>query len=319
MKLRTTRITAFFMAVCLLLGAIGGFSAFAEETAKMITITTKTDINPFIRIGLHKRTFATGGPFTVRCDMKIDSFQKTKPEGHIFVNIVDGRDPDPNNMVVWLNQYRKTTDGWIEMTKEDGSYITFNNIDKVLISGAFEEFALLQFGALYTKAVVSFRNFRVFNAAGDIVYSWNTDPYFKGLTNLKDFGGDTAFALTFGDGSATYVVSDSPLSGDITPIVTTSADEPDYEDPNITVPVTSETTLPDTLETTAATSVSTEAVSSTTVAASTSTSTVPSEPTDTTPFPIWIPLVIVGGVLVLGGGVFLVLWKMKKLPWRKSE
>lgn len=317
MKLKTTRIAALFLAFCLLFGTVGGFSAFAEETAKMITLTTKTDINPFIRIGLHKRTFATGGPFTVRCDMKIDSFQKTKPDGNIFVNIVDGRDPDPNNMTVWLNVYRKATDGWVEMTNEDGSYITFNNINKVLISGAFEEFALLQFGAYYTNAVVSYRNFRVFNAAGDIVYSWNTDPYFKDVTNLKDFGGDTAFALTFGNGTASYEVSDAPLSGDTAPVVTTTSNGPDYEDPNETQPSSTEsTTLPVTSETAETTTAPTAGGSTTTAASATTTA--PVEPADANPFPIWIPLVIVGGVLLVGGGVFFALWKMKKLPWMKN-
>ena len=33
---------------------------------------------------------------------------------------------------------------------------------------------------------------------------------------------------------------------------------------------------------------------------------------------IWIPIGIVGGVLVIAGAAFLVLWKLKKLPWVKE-
>lgn len=320
MRQRTKKIAALFLALCVMLGTMGSFSAFAAETTKMITITTDSDINPFIRFFMHNKLFSTGGPFTVKCEMNIQEFQKIKPNGCMFVDIMDGR--DKTKSVITLNTWAKKTDGWVEMKTKEGQDITFNNIGKVLIDSKLQPYGLLNFGALYAKGVVSYRNFRILNAAGELVYSWDTDADFQKMKNLKenDNPEPLVMACTFGDGSGVYVVSDSEKGSSNVPTTPPTSDGPVYEDPNETAaPSTDETTQTSAISTTAATSVSTEAVSSTTVAASTSASTVPSEPTDTAPFPIWIPLVIVGGVLVLGGGVFLVLWKMKKLPWRKSE
>ncbi|MDD2361640.1 MAG: hypothetical protein PHH84_01585 [Oscillospiraceae bacterium] len=325
MQKQARRFMVFFLALSFMFGTFMGFSAQAL-TAKMITIKTNSDINPFIRIGLHKRTFASGGPFTVKCEIKIDSYQKLKPDSNIFVNITDGRDPE--NMVVWLNQYRKPTDGWVEMKQDNGNFITFNNIDKVMISGAFEEFALLQMGAYFVKGVVSFRNFRVYNAANMIVYSWDTDENFKEVTNLKDFGGDTAFACTFGDGSGEFQVSNSDLSGKTSAATTTKDDGPLYE--STTSSSTNKTTPTKAIDTTSLLETTTtssdeetaettdEIVDDTTLVSTTSTLASDVETDEKESSILWLPISIVGGLIILLGTAFLILWKTKKLPWQNN-
>ncbi|MHB8962169.1 MAG: hypothetical protein ACYC5K_03360 [Saccharofermentanales bacterium] len=206
----------FVMIVLSLITVVGLNLAYlpvsAATTTKSITITTGSDINPFIRVAMHKRTFQSGGPFTVRGEINISKYQRKKGDANVFINIVDGR--DPTQMVVWMNTWHAVTDGWAELTDSNGEYITFGNIDSVLISGAFENFGLLQFGSYYVDGVISFRNFRILNAGGNVVYSWDADPNLKDITNLKNAEGDTVFALTFGDGSAVFDVADVPLGDD---------------------------------------------------------------------------------------------------------
>ena len=199
---------------------VGAIPVSASES-RVITITTNSDINPFIRVPLYSSTFKSGGPFTIRCEVNVVSFSKTKTDGNIFYNITDNRDETQQN--VWMNAFSKKTDGWIEMVDYQGEYITFNNINKVLISGVFEDFALFQMGVYYGKATVAFRNFRILNAAGEVVYSWDTDPNLNGITNLKDAPPDGISAETFGDGSADILVSNEMMSG-------STSSSGDYED-----------------------------------------------------------------------------------------
>ena len=233
-KLTARKLLALLMALCLSVTlCLGGLTASAaEKTTKMVTITTNSDINPFIRVALHADTFKSGGPFTVHCEMNISEYQRTKSDANVFVNITDGRGEAEGQLNVWLNTWHSKTDGWVDMVDYDGNPITFDNISVVLISGMFEKFALLQFGSYYAKGTISYRNFYITNAAGDVVYSWDTDPYWQNIegNNLKNFAGNTAFALTFGDGSASYIVSDVPVDSEETPEISSSIDTPDYED-----------------------------------------------------------------------------------------
>ena len=88
----------------MLTGMLGGFSAFAADKTKEITITTNTDDNPFLRVALYSSVFKTGGPFTVRCEMKIDSYTPNKSDANIFVNIADGRDSKQEVVDVYKRQ-----------------------------------------------------------------------------------------------------------------------------------------------------------------------------------------------------------------------
>ncbi len=317
---------------------LGSFSAFAANTTKTITLKTNTDNNPFIRIALYSQTFASGGPFTVHCEMKISSYTRSKEDANIFVNIADGR--DSKQMVVWLNTWKRKNDKWFAMKDENGNDITFNNIKKVQIDGVFQDFALLQFGAYYVKGEMSFRNFYITNAAGKTVYSWDTDSALNGIDNLKNYEGNVIFCPTFGDGSADYLVSDTTLNGGDTPVNPTSPtkdDGPVYEDDPTTKPATTtaptspkdDNTTADNNVTTTSGSTGTSAeeadttstgsteatVSQTTGTSDNVTDNVDNPNADKGGLNIWIPIGIVGGLLVAGGAALLVLWRLGKLPW----
>lgn len=92
-KMRIRKLAVVLLVLSMLTGMLGGFSAFAADKTKEITITTNTDINPFLRVALYSSVFKTGGPFTVRCEMKIDSYTPNKSDANIFVNIADGGIP----------------------------------------------------------------------------------------------------------------------------------------------------------------------------------------------------------------------------------
>ena len=206
-KMRIRKLAVVLLVLSMLTGMLGGFSAFAADKTKEITITTNTDDNPFLRVALYSSVFKTGGPFTVRCEMKIDSYTPNKSDANIFVNIADGR--DSKQEVVWLNTWKRKTSGWVEMTDENGAYITFENINKVMISGALEDFALLQFGSYYVDSVIHYRNFRILNAAGSVVYSWDDDASITVGDDVRDLETRNLYGLTFGDGSADYIISES--------------------------------------------------------------------------------------------------------------
>ena len=118
-KMRIRKLAVVLLVLSMLTGMLGGFSAFAADKTKEITITTNTDDNPFLRVALYSSVFKTGGPFTVRCEMKIDSYTPNKSDANIFVNIADGR--DSKQEVVWLNTWKRKTSGWVEMTDENGA------------------------------------------------------------------------------------------------------------------------------------------------------------------------------------------------------
>lgn len=62
-KMRIRKLAVVLLVLSMLTGMLGGFSAFAADKTKEITITTNTDINPFLRVALYSSVFKTGGPF----------------------------------------------------------------------------------------------------------------------------------------------------------------------------------------------------------------------------------------------------------------
>lgn len=331
-KARLQKWAAVLLLLGMLISCFGGLSASAAA-AKEITLTTNSDINPFLRVPLYARTFGSGGPFTVRCEMKIDSFTRTKSDGNIFVNIADGR--DSSQMVVWQNTWTRKTDGWIEMTDENGRYITFDNIDKVLISGALEDFGLLQFGVYYGDAVVHFRNFRILNAAGSVVYSWDDDSSLETGNDVRDLSTNTLYGETFGDGSAEYMIEESdggeaPATTPPTaPPTTSPVTDPDPTDPPSTQAPAAETT---TSAEPGDTTTGGESGPTDTSSSPESTASSPSEETPVGGLTTQgtqpssgglgagaIAGIVIGAVVILAGGAFGVLFALKKLPWMKKD
>ena len=330
LKKRIRKLAVLFLVLCVMLGSIGSFTAFAATT-KEITLTTNSDDNPFIRVPLYSSLFKTGGPFTVRCEIKIDSYTATKSDANIFVNIVDGR--DSSQMTVWLNTWKRKTNGWTEMKTDKGGYITFDNINKVQISGAFEDFGLLQFGSYFAKSVIHYRNFRILNAAGEVVYSWDEDSKIAVGNDIRDLETNTIYAETFGNGSADYIISESGSGSDpavTDPIVTNPPVSQNQTDPipGKTDPTYPEPTAP-TDPTDPSESSDTTSESSTDMTSAEESSENTTKPADGTPVSSnpdttkkgglgvgAIVGIVIGGIVVAAGAVFSVLYATKKLPWQ---
>ena len=341
------RFLCVLMAVLMVWVGFAGSSVSAASTGKQITIIPNTDEQPFIRQFLPKYLFGSGGPFTVSVQMKAENFKKTKVDGKVFVNIWDGR--VESESVVRLSAYTKSTD-WVDVTTTSvcesynagmkaGEPITFDNVKGIWLNGKLQEYILLDMGMLWSTGTVTFRNFEVKNAAGEVVYSWAEDEDLQGVSNVVDIENPEPLIVksSFGDSTGQLLVSDAD---DSTPVVTTTA-PPSYEDPTTNPDKSDATTAPtnSTAPDTSATDPASDDPASTTDSSDTASTTAPKDNSTASTNPdsssaavagnpddggdkggisIWIPIGIVGGVLVIAGAVFLVLWKLKKLPWVKE-
>lgn len=343
------RFLAILLAAMLVCVGFAGTSVSAESTGKQLTVVPNTDVQPFIRQLLPKSLFGSGGPFTVHVQVKTDDFQKTNVDGAFFLNLWDDRLVEGESVVTLFN-YDKKTD-WIDvkMTSNVESYnaglkagdpITFDNVKGMWINGKLEDYILLDMGMIFAKGSVTFRNFEVTNAAGEVVYSWATEPDLEGISNLSEIENPQPIITTasFGDWSGQVLVSDAD---DTPPTVSTTA-PPVYEDPGPGDSTTGATEAPTGGGDTTTTNPASEDPVATTdpasdVSADDSSDVSDSSSRDTSAdssaaavggelgdddegsFPIWIPIVIVVGVIVVAGVVLLVLWKLNKLPWVKKE
>ena len=345
------RFGCVLAALTMVFTGIAASSVSAASAGKQITIIPNSDVQPFIRQYLPKSLFGSGGPFTISMQVKIEDFKKTKVGGLVLVDIWDGRVESKGS--IGLFNYTKSTD-WIDvkMTSivethniglKEGDPITFDNVKGIWLNGALQDYYLLDMGMLWATGTVTFRNFEVKNAAGEVVYSWAEEEDLQGVSNVADIENPEPLIMkaSFGDSSGQLLVSDADTSA---PVVTTTA-PPAYEEP---------TSPPDTPDATTAPPKSTTPDGPTTAPASEdpSSGTDPASDAATTSplqgdgssagdtdsssaavagnpesggdagekssFSIWIPIGIVAGVLVAAGVVLLVLWKLKKLPWIKE-
>ncbi len=321
-----------------------GFAASAEEHVIISIHNTSpgTDINPFLRFFVKKDKFGSGGPFTVKVDVKVENFKRmSTTEGpSCFLNVLTletNQGKQEGQQVSIL----KNTDGWVDMKRADGEYVTLSNVDKgCLIDGVKQDYYLVDFGIYYLKADVYFSNFRVENAAGKVVYSWDTDPDLQALmndaaangkdkANLRDIGLINPEPYIVGTGfgnnaSQIYVYKGDAGTATTSPNATTKA--PIYEDPDDTTAPADSTTATD--ETTADTTENTEnTTESTESTAATTSSTAPVGGVTTSPSDgekgggLGVGAIIgivAGAVVVLGGGTFGVLFAMKKLPFQHA-
>ena len=345
------RFGCVLAALTMVFTGITASSVSAASAGKQITIIPNTDEQPFIRQFLPKYLFGSGGPFTVHVQMKAENFKRTNVNGKVYVNIWDGR--VESESVVKLSAYTKSTD-WVDvkMTSvceeynagmKSGDPITFDNVKGIWLNGALQDYYLLDMGMLWATGTVTFRNFEVKNAAGEVVYSWAEDEDLQGVKDLTEIENPEPMIVraSFGDWSGQFLVSDADTA---TPTLPTTV-PPAYEEP---------TSPPDTPDATTAPPKSTPPDGPTTAPASEdpSSGTDPASDAATTSplqgdgssagdadsssaavagnpesdgdagekssFSIWIPIGIVAGVLVAAGVVLLVLWKLKKLPWIKE-
>ncbi len=345
-----TRILAVLLAVMLVCAGFTGMSVSAESAGKQLTIIPNTDDQPFIRQYLPKSIFGTGGPFTINMQVKIENFKKTHVDALVYVDIWDDR-VEGKSVNGYFN-YSKSTD-WIDVKMTDvvekygiglkaGDPITFDNVKGMWQNGKLQDYILLDMGMLFAEGTVTFRNLEITNAAGEVVYSWATEPDLEGIEDLSEMENPTPIITkaSFGDWSGQVRVSDA----DTTPPTVPTTAPPVYEDPQpgdsptdapsgVTDAPTGggDSTSPVSEDPAATTDPSTDVTgddasdvdsdsSSKDSSADSSAAAVVGEPEeDGGSFPIWIPIVIVVGVLVAAGVVLLVLWKLNKLPWVKKE
>ncbi len=341
------RFLAILLAAMLVCVGFAGTSVSAEAVGKQITVIPNTDEQPFIRQFLPKSLFGSGGPFTVHVQVKIENFKRTQVGGKVYANIWDGR--IESESVVCLTAYTKDTD-WIDVTMTErceeynagmkaGDPITFDNVKGIWLNGKLQDYILLDMGILWATGTATFRNFEVTNAAGEVVYSWATDPDLEGIDDITKIENPEPLIVkaSFGDGSGQLLVSDATEE---VPTVPTT-EPPVYEDPGPGDSTTDGTETPSGGGDTTTTNPASEDPVATTdpasdVSADDSSDVSDSSSRDTSAdssaaavggelgdddegsFPIWIPIVIVVGVIVVAGVVLLVLWKLKKLPWVKG-
>jgi hypothetical protein len=248
-------LAAMVLAVIVLTALTTGFTALAAETHVVVSIyntESTAAVNPFIRVFTQKKLFATGGPFTVRMEMKIEGFRRMDTE-HVpsaFVNMNNEKTfLDSSQMSQWT--VSANTNGWEDIKRPNGNYITFSNVNPgAIIDGTMQPYYLINFGLFYAKANMFIRNFRILNAAGVVVYSWDTDNDFTKLftyavehgaseVSLKDIGlvepEPTTLTAQFLGGSAKVLLTREESSVTPTPSTSSAASQtgPAYEDESV--------------------------------------------------------------------------------------
>lgn len=175
--------------------SVMGFSAAAEDHIVIAIHNTGREVhdNPLIRIFLHKDMFGSGGPFTIKAEYKVENFgkQSAKNEPVVLCDIYtkesmgSEKTQDMRQIKIETN-----TDGWQELKATEGAakgnYITFNNVDRLPMGSDLPEYYLLNIGPCWAKCDLYVRNFRIENAAGQVVYSWDTDEDLNALLEGKD-------------------------------------------------------------------------------------------------------------------------------------
>ena len=249
MRFFRKRFWCILLAVMMIWVGFAGSSVSAASAGKQITIIPNSDVQPFIRQYLPKSLFGSGGPFTISMQVKIEDFKKTKVGGLVLVDIWDGRVESKGS--IGLFNYTKSTD-WIDvkMTSivethniglKEGDPITFDNVKGIWLNGALQDYYLLDMGMLWATGTVTFRNFEVKNAAGEVVYSWAEDEDLQGVKDLTEIENPEPMIVraSFGDWSGQFLVSDADAS---TPVVTTIP--PAYEEPTSPPDTPDATTAP---------------------------------------------------------------------------
>ena len=210
------RFGCVLAALTMVFTGITASSVSAASAGKQITIIPNSDVQPFIRQYLPKSLFGSGGPFTISMQVKIEDFKKTKVGGLVLVDIWDGRVESKGS--IGLFNYTKSTD-WIDvkMTSivethniglKEGDPITFDNVKGIWLNGALQDYYLLDMGMLWATGTVTFRNFEVKNAAGEVVYSWAEDEDLQGVKDLTEIENPEPMIVraSFGDWSGQFLV-----------------------------------------------------------------------------------------------------------------
>lgn len=341
--------------------SVMGFSAAADEPIVIaIHNTDAKDDNPLIRVFMPKSTFGSGGPFTIKLEYKLENFGRiNSKEDPILLFDIYTLQSMGNDKTQEARQFKVTenSNGWQELkanqpnTNKD--WITVENVTRLPMGSDMPEHWILNMGLCWAKGDVYFRNFRIENAAGEVVYSWDTDPDLIDLlgnnetASLRDIGDinpqPVVLNVKFGEGDAAlYTVSRGDADTGPEP-----TEAPVYENPtgggsdSTTAPPDNNGTQPtaggDTSGET--TDPSDSSADGTTTGDSSDVDTTDPDASGDTPAGMttvpntsdggegeeggglsagWIVLIVVGGVIVVAAIVFGILFALKKLPFQKT-
>ncbi len=219
-------VLALMLAVC---GITCGISASAaEDTTTMIQIdNTKGDVQPIIRIGLQKLDptdetpngvgydYTKGGPFTVSFDLKIEKFRRQAGQdvGYVYVNIWH-----PDMGTTGQNEPAFENSKWSGNMDWTSFSFTFPNLHAWVLNdgtGQVTTRGLIDIGVLWANPVVSIKNFQIKNAAGEVVWSFDSDYHIQKVADLREMTGEVICLNTgFGAlGSAKFPITQVAKDG----------------------------------------------------------------------------------------------------------
>ena len=174
-KWLTLFLTAVMAAACV-------FGSISVQAAQQVTVAvdnTGGDENPFMRIFPNNKICGSGGPFRVSMEIRVEKWRRMSGhtnDGDVFVNALFGD----------TQGCQKHFSGNCDWTPV---HFSFSNITKVMIPGSgLCDYGLIDIGAYYVKAVVSVRDFKITDRAGNVVYSFDTDPDLLQVEDLRDIG-----------------------------------------------------------------------------------------------------------------------------------
>lgn len=175
--------------------SVMGFSAAAEDHIVIAIHNNGAEVhdNPIIRTFLPKDIFGSGGPFTVKAEYKVENLKKQSAKNDpimlfdIYTKESMGANKTQDQRQITI---KEDTNGWQELKanegKASGNYVTFNNVDRLPMGSDMPEYYLLNFALCWAKGDLYVRNLRIENAAGQVVYSWDTDEDLNALLEGKD-------------------------------------------------------------------------------------------------------------------------------------
>lgn len=175
--------------------SVMGFSAAAEDHIVIAIHNNGAEVhdNPIIRTFLPKDIFGSGGPFTVKAEYKVENLKKQSAKNDpimlfdIYTKESMGANKTQDQRQITI---KEDTNGWQELKanegKASGNYVTFNNVDRLPMGSDMPEYYLLNFALCRAKGDLYVRNLRIENAAGQVVYSWDTDEDLNALLEGKD-------------------------------------------------------------------------------------------------------------------------------------
>ncbi len=344
--------------------SVMGFSAAADEPIVIAIHNTQAkDDNPLIRVFMPKSLFGEGGPFTIKLEYKLENFGRLNSQNDpIMLFDVYTLQSMGSEKTQEMRQFCVTEDsnGWQELKANqpntNNDWVTVENVTRLPMGADLPEHWILNLGLCWAKGDVYFRNFRVENAAGEVVYSWDTDPDLIDLlgsndtADLRDIGEinpePMILNVKFGEGDAAeYTVSRGDADTGPEP-----TDAPVYEDPTnggsdstTTPPDNNDPDPTDNGNTADTTTDPSDSSGDTTTGDSSSVITTDPDDSDSsgdTPAGMttvpnasdagegedggglsagWIVLIVVGGVIVVAAIVFGVLFALKKLPFQKTD